>query len=234
MDTQKEQRVHEVFENISDNYDKMNSVISFQQHKAWRREMMHKMAVRPGAHALDVCCGTGDWTLALSDAVGPDGQVTGLDFSANMLSVAEDKTSGRKNIRLVEGNAVDLPFDDNTFDYATVGFGLRNVPDLGKTLSEMNRVLKPGGMIACLETSQPKLPVYRQVFKFYFRYIMPVFGRLFAKKFKEYQWLQESADTFPDMEQLAGIFTEAGFTRVTYKPFSGGAAAGHIGFKREQ
>ena len=234
MDTQKEQRVHEVFQNISGNYDKMNSVISFQQHKAWRREMMNKMAVRPGADALDVCCGTGDWTLSLADAVGPDGTVTGLDFSANMLSVAEEKTAGRKQIRLVEGNAIDLPFKDGTFDYVTVGFGLRNVPDLRKSLSEMHRVLKPGGMIACLETSQPKLPGYRQLFKFYFRFIMPVFGRLFAKKFKEYQWLQESADTFPDMEQLARIFSEAGFTRVSYKPFSGGAAAGHIGYKRKQ
>ncbi|SIT66468.1 demethylmenaquinone methyltransferase [Edaphobacillus lindanitolerans] len=234
MDTQKEQRVHEVFQNISGNYDKMNSVISFQQHKAWRREMMNKMAVRPGADALDVCCGTGDWTLSLADAVGPDGTVTGLDFSANMLSVAEEKTADRKQIRLVEGNAIDLPFKDGTFDYVTVGFGLRNVPDLRKSLSEMYRVLKPGGMIACLETSQPKLPGYRQLFKFYFRFIMPVFGRLFAKKFKEYQWLQESADTFPDMEQLARIFSEAGFTRVSYKPFSGGAAAGHIGYKRKQ
>ncbi|MET3575136.1 demethylmenaquinone methyltransferase [Bhargavaea ullalensis] len=234
MDTQKEQRVHEVFQNISGNYDKMNSVISFQQHKLWRREMMNKMAVRPGSVVLDVCCGTGDWTLALSDAVGGTGSVTGLDFSANMLSVAEKKTSGRDNIRLIEGNAMALPFEDGTFECVTVGFGLRNVPDLRKALSEMHRVLKPGGMIACLETSQPKIPVYRQVFKFYFRYIMPVFGRLFAKKFKEYQWLQESADTFPDKEQLARIFAEAGFTRVSYKPFSGGAAAGHIGFKREQ
>ncbi|EMR07409.1 Demethylmenaquinone methyltransferase [Bhargavaea cecembensis DSE10] len=232
METPKERRVHDVFEKISDNYDTMNSVISFQMHKAWRKEMMKKMDVTKGASALDVCCGTGDWTIALADATGPSGKVTGLDFSANMLSVAKEKTEGRTNIRFVEGNAMDLPFPDNSFDYVTVGFGLRNVPDLRKTLFEMHRVLKPGGMIACLETSQPTLPGYRQAFKLYFNHIMPLFGRLFAKSYKEYQWLQESADSFPDARTLAGFFADTGFEGIRYKPFSGGAAAGHIGYKR--
>ena len=106
---------------------------------------------------------------------------------------------------------MELPFPDNSFDYVTIGFGLRNVPDYAQVLKEMHRVLKPGGMVACLETSQSELPGYKQLFRFYFKFIMPLFGKLFAKSFKEYSWLQESADDFPGREELAQLFTEAGF-----------------------
>lgn len=233
MAKSKEQRVHEVFESISDNYDKMNSVISFQLHKGWRKDVMKKMAVEKGSRTLDVCCGTGDWTIQLAEAVGSGGHVTGLDFSQNMLKVAEQKVSRYPQIELVHGNAMDLPFEDDTFDYVTIGFGLRNVPDYRKVLSEINRVLKPGGMIVCLETSQPELPVYRQLFRFYFKYIMPVFGKLFAKSYEQYSWLQESASTFPGMKELARLFQDIGFTEVSYRAYSGGAAAAHFGFKKK-
>lgn len=105
---------------------------------------MKEMNVQAGTIALDVCCGTADWTIALSQAVGPEGEVTGIDFSENMLKVGEEKTAHMDNIRLVQGDAMALPFDDNTFDYVTIGFGLRNIPDYSKALSEMYRVLKPG------------------------------------------------------------------------------------------
>ncbi|KXH82024.1 demethylmenaquinone methyltransferase [Sporosarcina sp. HYO08] len=232
MALSKEQRVHKVFEKVSGNYDKMNSVISFNQHKKWRTDMMNRMAVQEGASALDVCCGTADWTIALAEAVGADGHVTGLDFSEGMLATGREKTADYPNITLVQGNAMQLPFPDHSFDYVTIGFGLRNVADYLTVLKEMNRVLKPGGMIACLETSQTKIPGYRQLFKFYFKFIMPVLGKIFAKSYKEYAWLQESADNFPDMEGLAQLFTDAGFSNVFYKSYSGGAAAGHIGFKQ--
>ncbi|MHA6259637.1 demethylmenaquinone methyltransferase [Sporosarcina sp. CAU 1771] len=227
----KEERVHDVFEKVSADYDKMNSVISFNQHKKWRDDMMLRMAVAKGSQALDVCCGTADWTIALAEAVGPTGEVTGLDFSESMLAVGKEKVAQIPEITLMHGNAMELPFPDNTFDYVTIGFGLRNVPNYSTVLEEMHRVLKPGGMIACLETSQSELPVYKQLFRFYFKFIMPLFGKLFAKSYKEYSWLQESADNFPGRKELARLFTEAGFTEVAYKSYSGGAAAGHIGFK---
>lgn len=232
MTTSKEQRVHKVFEKISTDYDKMNSVISFNQHKKWRKDIMSRMAIQPGSHALDVCCGTADWTVALAEATGESGKVIGLDFSQGMLDSAAEKVEVYPNLSLIHGNAMALPFPDNSFDYVTIGFGLRNVPDYHQVLSEMNRVLKPGGMIACLETSQSKIPVYRHVFKFYFKYIMPLLGKLFAKSYQEYSWLQESADDFPGMEQLAQMFVDAGFVNVSYKSYSGGAAAGHIGYKQ--
>lgn len=233
MDQSKEERVYDVFEKISDNYDKMNSVISFQQHKKWRKDTMRKMNVQEGSKALDLCCGTGDWTIALANEVGSNGEVIGLDFSRNMLKVGKEKIKrlNLKQVKLIHGNAMELPFPDNTFDYVTIGFGLRNVPDYMQVLKEMNRVLKPGGLAACLETSHPTMFGYKQLFNFYFRYVMPYFGKLFAKSYKEYAWLQESARTFPNMKELAGMFNRAGFDKVTYKSYSGGAAAVHLGFK---
>ena len=165
--------------------------------------------------------------------VGTKGEVIGLDFSQSMLKVGEEKI--RKlhldHVKLIHGNAMELPFPDNTFDYVTIGFGLRNVPDYMQVLKEMNRVLKPGGLAACLETSHPTMFGYKQLFNFYFRYIMPLFGKIFAKSYKEYAWLQESARTFPDMKELAAMFNRAGFQKVTYKAYSGGAAAVHLAYK---
>lgn len=232
MSISKEQKVHKVFEKISGDYDKMNSVISFNLHKKWREDIMRRMAIPKGSHALDVCCGTADWTIAMSNEVGLEGKVVGLDFSAGMLEAAQPKVDKHPNISLLQGNAMALPFDDNSFDYVTIGFGLRNVPDYATVLSEMHRVLKPGGMIACLETSQPEIPGYRQLFRFYFRFIMPLLGKVFAKSYQEYSWLQESANDFPGMQELAQLFVDVGFHGVSYKSYSGGAAAGHIGFKQ--
>lgn len=233
MQQSKEERVHNVFEKIYDNYDKMNSVISFKQHIRWRKDTMKKMNVQQGSKALDVCCGTADWTIALADAVGPSGEVTGLDFSQNMLKIGQEKVDQLhlKQVNLVHGNAMELPFADNTFDYATIGFGLRNVPDYMQVLKEMHRVIKPGGLAVCLETSQPTIIGFRQLYYFYFRFIMPVFGKLFAKSYNEYSWLQESARDFPGMKELAGMFEKAGFKKVMFKPYSGGVAAVHIGKK---
>ncbi|MDO5374766.1 demethylmenaquinone methyltransferase [Staphylococcus rostri] len=225
------EQVHEVFQNISDKYDRLNNIISFEQHKSWRKKVMKEMNVQPGAIALDVCCGTADWTIALSHAVGPDGEVTGLDFSENMLKVGEQKTSTMENIRLVQGDAMALPFDDNTFDYVTIGFGLRNIPDYKVALAEMYRVLKPGGMAVCLETSQPTMPVFKQGYQLYFKFIMPLFGKLFAKSKQEYEWLQQSAFDFPDRETLKKLFESVQFENVKVRSFTGGVAAMHLAYK---
>jgi demethylmenaquinone methyltransferase / 2-methoxy-6-polyprenyl-1,4-benzoquinol methylase len=232
----KEERVHTVFENIYSNYDKMNSVISFQQHLKWRHDTMKKMNVQEGKWALDVCCGTADWTIALANAVGSKGKVFGLDFSQNMLHIGQEKVSslGLSQVELIHGNAMELPFDDNTFDYVTIGFGLRNVPDYMHVLKEMFRVVKPGGMAVCLETSQPEMFGFKQGYYLYFRFIMPVLGKLLAKSYKEYSWLQESARDFPGIKELTVMFEKAGFQNIQYKPYSGGVAASHIGYKEIQ
>lgn len=229
----KEERVHHVFEKIYDKYDSMNSIISFQRHKAWRKDVMKQMNVPKGAKALDVCCGTGDWSFSLAEAVGSEGKVIGLDFSKNMLSVAIDKNKslGFNQLEYIHGNAMELPFEDNSFDYVTIGFGLRNVPDYMTVLKEMYRVVKPGGKVVCLETSQPTMIGFKQLYFFYFRFVMSLFGRIFARSYKEYAWLNESTRNFPDKHKLKQMFKEAGFSDVQVKSYTGGVAAMHMGVK---
>ncbi|WP_112181182.1 MULTISPECIES: demethylmenaquinone methyltransferase [Paraliobacillus] len=229
----KEERVHHVFEKIYKRYDFMNSVISFNRHKSWRKNVMKTMQVEAGNQALDVCCGTGDWSFALADATGKSGKVIGLDFSKNMLSVAGNKLDKKTypQLEFVEGNAMALPFESNSFDYVTIGFGLRNVPDYKKTLEEMTRVVKPGGKVVCLETSQPTALGFRQLYYFYFRFIMPLVGKLIAKSQDEYAWLHESAKAFPGKKELKELFEEVGLKSVKVKGYTGGVAAMHLGEK---
>lgn len=233
MTESKHEKVHHVFETIYEKYDFMNSLISFNQHKLWRKTAMKRMAPKPGMTILDVCTGTGDWALALSQEVLPNGIVKGLDFSQNMLSVAEHKKAAKNtfNVEFIHGDAMSLPFEADTFDEASIGFGLRNVPDYLTVLKEIHRVLKPGGTLTCLETSQPTLIGYKQIYFFYFRKIMPLLGKWFANKYDEYAWLNESTQNFPSKERLADLFREAGFESVTIISLTGGIAAIHHGVK---
>ncbi len=234
MKTDKEKYVHKVFENISNEYDELNDIISFKQHKVWRKDANQKLNVQSNERVLDVCCGTGDWTIQHALKL-TDGFVTGLDFSRNMLNIGKDKISKHnvENIEFIEGNAMELPFDNNTFDVVSIGFGLRNVPDYEKALQEIYRVLKPGGRLACLETSQPTKPIIKEGFQVYFKYIMPVFGKLFAKKQEEYNWLQKSTFGFLSPKELAKLFAQVGFDHIEYKTYSFGASALHYGVKQK-
>lgn len=150
-----------------------------------------------------------------------------------MLSVAKEKNQelNYNNLEFVHGNAMELPYEDNSFDFVTIGFGLRNVPDYMTVLKEMYRVVKPGGVVACLETSQPTMIGFKQLYFFYFRFIMPLFGRIFAKSYEEYAWLNESTRNFPDKKTLKQMFLDAGFSTVQVKSYTGGVAAMHMGVK---
>jgi len=234
MDAESKQKhVHEVFESIAPKYDLMNNIISFRRHKSWRRFTMRKMNMQPGQTALDLCCGTCDWTIALAKA-SSGGKVVGLDFSRNMLDIGQakvDKLALGNQIELVQGNAMDLPFEDNSFDYVTIGFGLRNVPDVVKTLKEMRRVVKPGGMIVCLEMSKPTWQPFKGIYYFYFEKVMPLLGKWVAKRYEQYQWLPESLASFPDLQALAEMFRDVGMRNVKAYPLTGGVAALHMGTK---
>ncbi|XEC92752.1 demethylmenaquinone methyltransferase [Paenibacillus tarimensis] len=229
----KEQFVHSVFESIAPKYDLMNDVLSFRRHKAWRRFTMRKLEIPTSATAIDLCCGTCDWTIAIARASG-NGEVVGLDFSRGMLDIGQgkvDKLGLGSQITLVQGNAMQLPYEDNRFDYATIGFGLRNVPDLVQVLKEMKRVVKPGGKVVCLELSKPAWQPFKAVYYFYFERILPLLGKLFAKRYEQYKWLPESLASFPDINRLAEIYREIGLTHVKAYPLTGGIAALHIGTK---
>ncbi len=231
---EKAQYVHSVFESIADEYDKMNNVISFGSHVAWRNYTMKQMNIKPGQKALDVACGTADWTIALAEAVGKDGSVVGLDFSQNMLDVGAYKVSQKgvgHIVDLVNGDAMKLPYEDNTFDFATIGFALRNVPDIQTVLDEMARVVKPGGKVVSLEVSKPPFIPYRKLFYFYFYNLLPLVAKWTVNKYEQYAWLPKSLTNFPDSRELARMFQEAGLDPVQVKLFMGGVAALHIGTK---
>lgn len=229
----KEQHVHQVFESIAKKYDMMNSLLSFRRHKAWRKYTMKKMNVQKGESAVDVCCGTCDWTIDLAKTVGTHGHVCGLDFSQNMLDVGHEKKDqgGFDQIELILGNAMDLPYEDASFQYATIGFALRNVPDIQQTLSEMKRVVKPGGMVVSLELSKPETPVFKQMYYAYFNLFLPLLGKIFANRFEQYRWLPESLKNFPNSKALARIFEDVGLEKVETHLLTGGIAALHIGYK---
>jgi demethylmenaquinone methyltransferase / 2-methoxy-6-polyprenyl-1,4-benzoquinol methylase len=229
----KEEFVHSVFESIAPKYDLMNDILSFRRHKAWRNFTMKKMAVKPGSTAIDLCCGTCDWTISMAKASGT-GNMVGLDFSQNMLDYGTVKVKELgldKQIRLIRGNAMSLPFEDNTFDYATIGFALRNVPDLEQVIREMQRVVKPGGLVVSLELSKPTWQPFKSIYYFYFQRVLPFLGKLIVKKYEQYKWLPESLIHFPDHKQLAAIFTKTGLQQVEAYPLTGGIAALHMGTK---
>lgn len=232
---QKEELVLEIFETIYAKYDLSNSLISFFLHKLWRKDALKKMQVQKGTRAIDLCCGTGDWTVALAREVGPRGEVFGFDFSTNMLKIAEERISKDKdslnNIRIMHGNVKTLPFDDSYFDYATIGFGLRNVAGYLEALKEIQRVLKPGGKLACLETSKPAFFCYNKLFYLYMRYAVPFLGWVITRHYNEYLWLHKSTWNFPDKEELAQLFRDAGFMKVEINMYLGGVAVLHLGYK---
>jgi demethylmenaquinone methyltransferase / 2-methoxy-6-polyprenyl-1,4-benzoquinol methylase len=229
--------VHRVFSRIAKRYDLMNSVLSFYQHKLWRRFAMKHVLLAEGGKALDVACGTGDWTLALAKRTGPTGEVVGIDFCEEMLEVAEEKVQRRglseRPIKLMVGDAMALPFDDSSFDVATIGFALRNVPDILTVLKEMNRVVKPGGSVVSLELSKPEFPPFRAMYYLYFNRILPRIGALAVKEKEPYAWLPESLRNFPDRKGLEALFRQAGLRDVKSYPLTGGIAALHVGTKVE-
>jgi len=231
---EKEQFVHQVFESIAPDYDRMNSILSFYMHKLWRRFAMKKMRVKKGDTALDVCCGTCDWTIALAKA-SKTGKIIGLDFSQNMLNVGAEKVKRLgldRQIELIHGNAMHLPFPDHTFDHVTIGFALRNVPDLLQVLREMKRVVKPGGQVVSLELSKPTWPIFRNIYQLYFTRVLPLLGKWIAGRYQQYQWLPKSLEDFPDYQELQQMMLkEVGFAEVEVYPLTGAITALHIARK---
>lgn len=225
--------VHDLFENIAPKYDKMNDIMSFKQHKVWRKKTMQLMNVQPGQTALDLCCGTCDWTIDLARA-SKTGKIIGLDFSEQMLAIGKRKVVEAgldAQVELVQGNAMELPFADHSFDFVTIGFGLRNVPDYKQVVSEMLRVVKPGGKIVCLDMSKPQAQPFKSIYYFYFEKIVPLLGKAFAKRFAAYKWLPDSLQLFLDAKELKALYEQVGAKDVYVKNFFLGVAALHIGKK---
>lgn len=231
----KSQYVQDTFNSIAGKYDLMNTLMSMGMDNSWRRKTVKIVGAKQGMNMVDICCGTGKMTLELAAAVGPSGKVTGIDFSEEMLNIARrsiSQASFNDHIRLLQGDAMDLPFNENCFDGATVGWGLRNLPDLRKGISEMIRVIKPGSMVVSLDMGKPSLPVFKQLYWLYFEKIVPFLGKIQGGKQKEYNYLYHSACEFETQSQLAGIFEECGLTNCGYSDLAGGVVAIVYGQKR--
>ncbi|MEC4115011.1 bifunctional demethylmenaquinone methyltransferase/2-methoxy-6-polyprenyl-1,4-benzoquinol methylase UbiE [Myroides pelagicus] len=221
----KKQQVEQMFDNISGNYDNLNRMISLGTDQGWRRKVLKMVSDTNPESILDIATGTGDLAILLSKSNAH--KITGLDLSAGMLEVGRQKVKALnldKRIELVQGDSENLPFDDNSFDAITVGFGIRNFETLEKGLSEILRVLKPGGIFVILETSVPTKFPFKQGYFFYTQNILPFMGKMFSKDKKAYQYLSDSAKNFPFGENLNNILRKVGFKEVKHYPQTMGIA----------
>jgi demethylmenaquinone methyltransferase/2-methoxy-6-polyprenyl-1,4-benzoquinol methylase len=229
-----EERVTSVFRDIARVYDPMNRVLTFGQWGRWQRAFEAMAPLRAGMRVLDVGCGTGDLTLIVARRLGDSGRVVGLDLTPEMLIVAREKVAASglgSRIELVQGNALELPFPDASFDAVTAGFSLRNMADLDGALREMHRVLRPGGFCLSLDVSKPTARPVRAVFLWFFYHVVPWIGALGGRGRAPYAWLSESLRAFPDRRALSARFQAAGFVRVEDRALSFGAAALHRGWR---
>jgi len=226
-------RVREMFATIASRYDLLNHLLSGNIDKRWRRLVAKKLFATPAfvrgeARILDVACGTGDLSLTLFES--GQARIVGIDFCRPMLDIAASKAAkSGSSLPLVEGDALNLPFRDRSFEVATIAFGLRNLTSVEAGFKELLRVLKPGGKVAILEFSKPKALLLRSLFRIYFTKLLPILGGLVSGSRSAYEYLPDSVTRFPNQEELAAMMQEAGFTGVSYQNLTGGIAALHLG-----
>lgn len=230
----KTQRVREIFTGIAGEYDRVNTVISLGQIGRWRRKLVEVMDLSGDEKILDLGCGTGKLTRLLVDSV-PEGEIVGVDLTPEMIEEARKELPGhyRETVNFKTGKGESLDLATGYFDTATSAFTLRNVEDVRQVLSEMQRVVKPGGKVFTLELAKPTIPLFRSLYFFYFDNILPLIGGLIHGEIGPYRYLTESLKQFPNQEKLKEIYSDIGLEEVTYEELFGGVAAIHSGRKRE-
>jgi demethylmenaquinone methyltransferase / 2-methoxy-6-polyprenyl-1,4-benzoquinol methylase len=216
-----------MFDRIARRYDAMNGVISGFQEPRWRHRLVAATGVGFGMSAVDVATGTGKVAVSLADVVGPFGRVVGVDVSQSMIGLARSRTYDRVELEFVVGDALQLPLGDGQFDAATIAFGMRNLPDYGRGFAEMARVVRPGGIVACLEIARPRSLVGR-LGRIWFERVVPWLGRLIGQG-DAYRYLVESVRTYPPPEQIAELMRGAGLTDVTWRSMLFGMVTLHTG-----
>jgi len=228
----KKQQVTNMFDAISGEYDGLNRVISFGIDIKWRKKVVSILQERNPKTILDIATGTGDLAINLAET-GAE-RIVGLDISTGMLAVGQKKVAEKhleSTIEMVVGDSEQLQYEDDSFDAVTVAFGVRNFENLEKGLSEILRVLKPGGTLVVLETAVPTKTPYKQGYKFYSRYILPAIGKLFSKDDSAYSYLSESAAAFPHGEAFNNILGKTGFIGMENRPQTFGVASIYIATK---
>ncbi len=226
--------VQGVFSSIAKKYDRLNTILTLNIDQLWRKRAVKLCGLQEKDQVLDLCCGTGKMIERLCPAVGETTPVTGLDFNQPMLDVGADRLSRlipRFRYTLIQGDATALPFEAETFDCVTMAFGIRNIPDKPRALSEMIRVLKPGGRAVCLELSKPEMPVFRNVYDLYFGHVLPVIGYVGTRDKAAYRYLRDSVNGFMTKGQLRSAFEGAGFEKAGFESLTLGVASIHYGTK---
>ena len=228
---EKARRVRGVFDSVAPRYDVMNDLMSLGLHRAWKAYTVLVADVRPGQRVLDIAGGTGDLAQAFARKVGSEGLVVHTDINASMLRVGRDRLlDAGVVLPTVVCDAEKLPFESESFDRVSVGFGLRNMTHKETALAEMHRVLRPGGKLLVLEFSKVAKPLER-AYDWYSFQVLPRIGRLVARDEASYRYLAESIRMHPGQEELKAMMRKAGFGHVDYHNLTGGVAALHVAIK---
>ena len=229
----KKVRVEAMFNDIAPRYDFLNHFLSLGIDIRWRKKVRRLIASIQPKQILDVATGTGDLAIELA-RLKPE-KITGVDIAANMLEIGKEKVVAKKlesTIELLPGDSENLPFENNSFDAVTVAFGVRNFEHLQKGLKEMYRVMRPGGMVAILEFSKPKAFPFRQIYNFYFKYILPGLGRMVSKNEEAYTYLPESVSAFPEDLAFINELKKAGYSATSQKRLTMGIATLYTATKK--
>ena len=222
--------VENVFNQVYNKYDLMNDFMSMGVHRYWKKSLINMMNPRVNRKLIDVACGTGDIGKLFLDTTSKKAEITCVDPNKGMVSQGKQKLSNYKNVKWVISPAEKLPITDNSFDYYTISFGLRNTKNLNKALSEAYRVLKPGGRFMCLEFSKIDNEFLNFLYKNYSK-ALPTLGKYIVGSSKPYEYLISSIDSFYNQKQLLELLTKNGFSNVEYRNLSNGISAIHSGWK---
>lgn len=215
-------RIKQLFDRIAPKYDQLNQDLSFGLHQVWKQMAVRWSGASTGMHCLDVCCGSGDLALLLARQVGKTGHVTGADFAVEQLAIAATrKPHLQARLSWIEADALDLPFDNSSFDAATMAYGLRNLTDIPKGLSELHRVLKPGAKAAILDFHTPTNPLVSQFQQWYLNTIVVPTAERFDLS-EEYAYIGPSVDRFPPGSEQVNLAQTAGFSHAVHYPIAGG------------
>ena len=229
---QRAAKVNDLFARIARRYDFLNDLQSFGLHRSWKRRVVQLAQIKPGDHALDLCCGTGDITFALAKN---GARATGLDFSAEMLEVANNKTGNRKpetgNPKFLQGDAQQIPFPENSFDLVTVGYGLRNLTSWERGVDEMFRVARPGARLIVLDFGKPANALWRTIYFTHLQLSVPLIGLLFCGNAQAYAYILESLKHYPAQLAVAEKMRALKLKNVRVINLLGGAMAINYGEK---
>jgi demethylmenaquinone methyltransferase / 2-methoxy-6-polyprenyl-1,4-benzoquinol methylase len=234
-DRAKKEQVAEMFDNIAHSYDFLNHFFSLGIDVRWRKKAIKILKAHNPEKVLDVATGTGDFAIEAHRMGVNVKEIVGVDISEGMLEVGRKKLTKKNldaHIKLMYGDSENLPFEDQAFDAYTAAFGVRNFENLDKGLTDMLRVLKPGGLGVILEFSKPKSFPFKQMFWFYFKVIMPIVGKFVSKDNKAYSYLPESVKAFPEGPEFLKIMTGCGYEKVKSKALTGGIATIYTGYKK--